>query len=532
LGLPRATIDEACAASVVILLSGDLKEELPVLYLRLREAAVDNGTVLIELAPQATGLTRHAGASLLYRPGEAAAVVTALVGGGDDISWAGGVPTADVAKARQLLEGLDDVVVVLGRPSVSESAASIAEAAGVLAASLPNARFLSALRRGNVHGALDMGMAPGVLPGRVAFAEAQSWFVGAWGSVPEEAGLDALGILTAAAEGHIHALVLLGADPLHDFPDRALARKALARAGFIVAVDLFANDSVKLADVVLPAAGYAEKSGTTTNIEGRVSRLGQKVTPPGTARADWMIAAELATRLGDDLGFESLEDIWSEIERVAPAHRGVTLALLSSADQRDGVVVPLGAHAEPRASRTTAEADQADRVIESIETHAAASQGEGIVATAAAGLAHHEPDAANGDARPDQPPLLTFTPLYRAKAAPLADAYALRMVSTRSLYDLGASVQRCPSMAHLAPGSRVRVNPHDLERLGLASGDRVRIVSSHATTVLPVTAWTGIPRGSVSITYNQPGEVNAADIIDAAALVTEVRLETVRGKGA
>src|SRR5207302_5207046 len=72
LGLPRATIDDACRASVVILLAPDLKEELPVLYLRLREAVVDGGAVVIELAPQVTGLTRHTRASLLYRPGEAA----------------------------------------------------------------------------------------------------------------------------------------------------------------------------------------------------------------------------------------------------------------------------------------------------------------------------------------------------------------------------------------------------------------------------------------------------------------------------
>jgi NADH-quinone oxidoreductase subunit G len=476
-------------------------------------------------------MTRYAGATLLYRPGEAAALAQALVGVGD-ISWASGVPTADIAKARQLLEGRDDVVVVLGRPSLAESSASIAEAAGVLAAALPNARFLSALRRGNVHGALDMGMAPGVLPGRVALDEAQAWFAEAWGSVAEAPGLDARGILTAASEGRIHALVLLGADPLRDFPDRSLARKALARAGFIVAVDLFTTDSVKHADVVLPAAGYAEKSGTTTNIEGRVSRLGQKVTPPGTARPDWMIAVELATRLGDDLGFESLDEIWAEIERVAPAHRGVTLTTLGDADQRDGIVVPRGAHPAPRAARTTAETDQADRVIEAIETHAAASQGEGIVAVAAAGLAHHEPDPTDAGARPDHPPLLTFVPVDRVATTPPADAYALRLVSTRSLYDLGAGVQRCPSMAHLAPGPRVRVNPHDLERLGLASGDDVRVVSSRVAVDIPVTAWSGVPRGSVSITFNQPGEIDAADIIDAAASVTDVRLETVREKGA
>jgi NADH-quinone oxidoreductase subunit G len=539
LGLPRATIDDACSASVVIVLAPDLKEELPVLYLRLREAVVDDGAVLIELAPQDTGLTRHARASLLYRPGEAAALAEALVGGDGDIAYAAGVATADIAAARKLLEGHDDVVVVLGRPSLAESEASIAEAAAVLATGLPNARFLPALRRGNVLGALDMGMAPGILPGRVALEDGHAWFVDAWGAAPEETGLDAHGILRAAADGRIHALVLLGADPLADFPDRVLARRALAAAGFVIAVDLFVTDSVRQADVVFPAAGFGERPATTTNLEGRITRLGQKVTPPGTARPDWMIAVDLAARLGDDLGFESLDDIWSEIERVAPAHAGISLDLLREIDHRDGVVVPLtGEDEHDHTARTTAEVDVADRVIEAIETRAAASQGEGVVTQAASGTASADSghaDSGHADSREvagsttdtDRPALLTFAARDRLRSLPALDAYALRLVSTRSLYDLGAMVQHCPSMAHLAPGPRVRVNPHDLERLGLASGDRVRMVSSRATTELPVTAWSGLPRGSISITFNQPGQIAAADIIDASQPVTDIRMESL-----
>src|SRR5207244_2170122 len=178
LGLPRATIDETCRAKAIVLLAPDLKEELPVLYLRLREAAVDHGVPLVELTPQATGLTRYAAVSLAYRPGEAAALARALVGGerGIDVT---GVEASDIGRARELLAG-GDVVVVLGRPSLAESAASIADAAGVLAG-LDGVRFLSALRRGNVHGAQDMGLAPGLLPGRVSLDDGRRWFMDAWG---------------------------------------------------------------------------------------------------------------------------------------------------------------------------------------------------------------------------------------------------------------------------------------------------------------------------------------------------------------
>ena len=140
---------------------------------------------------------------------------------------------------------------------------------------------------------------------------------------------------------------------------------------------------------------------------------------------------------------------------------------------------------------------------------AAASQGEGVVTLAAPSTAHHEPvDGRDVPATGGRPPLLTFGASHRSLSLPALDAYALRLVSSRSLYDGGATLQHCPSLAHLGPGPRVRVNPHDLERLGLASGDRVRMVSSRATIELPVTAWRGVPRGSISITFNQPGNVS------------------------
>src|SRR5205085_8955100 len=184
-----------------------------------------------------------------------------------------------------------------------------------------------------------------------------------------ERGLDAGAILAAAAEGRIQGLVLLGADPLADFPDRAVARRGLQGAGFVVAVDLFLTESAEHADVVLAAAGPGEKSGTTTNIEGRVSVVNQKVTPPGTARPDWMIAAELAARLDSDLGFGSLDALWAEIERVAPAHAGLTREALLS--HRDGVVVPC----DPAILEAQAAAPGL-RPVEAVEVRAAAAQSQ------------------------------------------------------------------------------------------------------------------------------------------------------------
>jgi len=343
LGLPRASIDDACSARCVVVLAGDLREELPVLFLRLRGAATDDSVPVVEIAPLSGALSTFATATLLYRPGEAAAMVRALAGGErpealDASAW-------DAARAA--LGGAGDdgegVVVVIGRPSLAEDGRLVAAAAAAAADAWPAARFLPALRRGNVMGALDMGLAPGVLPGRVGLDEGRAWFEAAWGAVPAGRGRDAGSMLRALSEGAMRAVVLVGADPVADFPDRQLAEAALSNAEFVVAVDTFLSPSAALADVVLPAAMAHERAGTTTNIEGRITRLGQKLVAPGQCWPDWMIAAELAERMSGGLGLSSVAEIWDEIERLAPSHVGITRRVLDEPAARDGVVAPLSA---------------------------------------------------------------------------------------------------------------------------------------------------------------------------------------------
>ncbi len=550
LGLPHATIDQACSAAAVVLMAPDIKEELPILYLRLRQAALDGGVPLIEIGPQTTGLSRYATWTFVHRPGEAASVARALVdavsgvaaptdGGGP-----GGVSADDLDAAAALL-GKGPVVVVVGRPSVAELVDATAEAIGALA-EIPDVGFLSALRRGNVHGALDMGLAPGVLPGRVSLDAGREWFTKAWAGpafggdsggraprvVPEARGLDALGIMGAAAANRIQAMVLLGADPASDFPDRTLARRALAGVGFTVVVDLFLTDAALHADVVLPVSSWGERPGTTTNIEGRVTRLGQKVTGAGTTRPDWMVAVELATRMGADLGFDTLDGIAAEIAVLAPSHLGLTPAQLSQPSSRDGIVVPLPADDAP------GDTSDSDRPTETIEVSASRRQGETLQAevepaepsdSLEPGTPQSVPSASPSAA--EVPPLLTFRGAAPAAGLRPVDAYSLRLVTTRALYDGGALVQHSPSMAPLASGTRFRANPYDLSRLGIRPGDLVRVTSARASLVLEAVSDPGVPRSSAAVDFNQPDE-GAGDLIDATQPVTEVRVETAtRNRG-
>lgn len=478
LSLPRATIDEACSADLVILLAPDLKEELPVLYLRLNQAATKDSVPIIEISSHLSGMTPYVKSLLSYLPGEAAIVAKALVDKDERFPYEDDLSQQALTLSRSLLEtvGSQDfaskkIVVILGRPSLAESAEGIIEAAHTFMDAFPQAKFLPALRRANVMGALEMGFSPGLLPGRVSLDKGGDWYRNAWGSVPTSEGKDARGILSQAQNGQLETLVLLGADPIVDFPDAQLAKEALQQIPFVVAVDIFLNESSKLADVVLPAAAFGERSGTTTNIEGRVSRVAQKVVPPGLARPDWMIASQLSEYLGRDLGFDSLESIWDEIQKVAPLYEGVSLSLLGSAQNKDGIIVPL-----------------------------AITSGQ-------------------------RPAILELDTLRATTRRIPFDAYSLRLISSRRLYDQGTLTQHSQFLANLGDQGSLQINPSDLKSLGIISGGQVRVRSSRSSLVLNVVPNQSIPRGSAWLGFNLIGS-KASDLIDAFSDIIEIRLET------
>ena len=525
--LPRATIEETVAAGTVIVLAGDLREELPVLHLRLRQAAANEGLRIIDCSPVATGLSEVA-TWLPYRPGEA----------------------SELARALVATEPGDGVVIVLGRPSLAESAAEIAAAANVFAAAWPSARFLSALRRGNVHGAIDLGCAPGLLPGRVTLDEGRAFFGGHWGSVPAGRGLDTAGMLEAAASGELNTLVLLGADPLSDFPDRDLATRALERVDFLVAVDTALNASSMLADVVLPAAGYAERGGTTTNLEGRVTRLAAKIVPPGVSRADWVIATELADRLGADLGFESLEGIWAEIETIAPAHSGCTVTALAAPEAADGIVIPLRAASVQLTQRPRRLDPIATPGIDSVSEQGApfaagAAMSPGVEPTAdreafADEEAYEEEELFDEEPAPAaaavpggnrQPSLLRFDPGAWAASAPLpsVDGRSWRLVVRRGLYDHGTLVQSAESLAPLARSQELRLAPHAMTQLGVEPGDEVRVRSPRGELVVAAAGDAGVPSGVALLQFNAAPvhETSASALIDSSVAAVEVDVEKV-----
>jgi len=510
LGLARAEIADCDKAAAIVLLGPDLEEELPVLHLRVRRAAVELGVPLVDLAAVAHGLSEHATVVSRTLPGQQLDAEA----------------LAHISRARGDRPG--PVVVVLGRPSLAESAALAVRAADALRA-VPGVRFLSALRRGNVHGAMDAGLVPGFLPGRVSLDAGREWFTEAWGGrLPAARGLDTHGILEAAAAGKIEVLVILGSDPVADFPDTDLARRAIAGAKHVIAIGGFLTGTSRGSEVVLPPTLAGEKTGSITNLEGRVQRVNRNVAPEGGAMDDWRIALELALRLGTELDIATVEELTDEMARVAPAFEGVTASLLARA--RDGVVLPLRAHREEVVLRTRALPILADdgsgTSWDPIKVEGEVASDEDVAAEAEGAAGDGAEHAVVAPARV-APALWEWDgPRPGAEVTP-RDAYALRLVAGRRLYDHGRLVSESPVLIRVRRPFPLHVNPQDAARLGVELGSRVRVTSTRGTQVVAIEPDAGVPMGVARLDFSADGS-GAAELIDASTAITDLRVETMQ----
>jgi formate dehydrogenase alpha subunit len=182
-------------------------------------------------------------------------------------------------------------------------------------------------RANNGQGACDMGTLPKFLPGyhSVTDAQARHSFERRWGAnLPTEAGLTILETMQHVREGSIRGMYIVGENPVFSFPNSRLIAETLASLDFLVVQDMFLTETAKLANVVLPAASFAEKEGTFTNFEGRVNGVHKASEPVGESLPDWEIVVRLADKMGHPLPFSSLQDVMDEIEELVPSYEDYT----------------------------------------------------------------------------------------------------------------------------------------------------------------------------------------------------------------
>jgi len=279
-------------ASAVLLVGFEPEEESPIVYLRLRKAARKRGLAVTSIAPFATrGLQKMGGTLVATVPGEEAAALDAL---GD------GVDAGTVVLVGERLATA---------PGAMSAALRLAERTGARIGWIP--------RRAGERGALEAGAAPHLLPGGrpVADEDARAQVAAAWNvdDLPADPGRDTAGILAAATDGSLEAL-LVGGVELADLPDPAAALAAVDATPFVVSLELRHSAVTERADVVFPVAPVTEKSGTFVTWEGR-PRSFEPALPPN-ATSDSRVLAALAEEVGVHLGLRDAADARAEIQRL------------------------------------------------------------------------------------------------------------------------------------------------------------------------------------------------------------------------
>ena len=352
-------------SNVIIVIGADLSSSAPIMEYAIKRAVKFKGASLILIDPRRTELTPFARIWLRPRAGSDVALLNglarAIIDGEllnkdfvtrrtnnlkelvraldqyspEDTETITGIPADTIRAAARLYAGAGRASIVYGSGITQYSSgtnslkalANLALLTGNISGEGEKGCIYPVIRESNARGAGEMGVLPDFLPGyqSAADAGARKTFEEWWEvNLPAKPGLTAVEIIEQAKEGKIKGLYVVGENPVLSFPNSSLVSEALSCLECLIVQDIFPSKTVELATVVLPAASFAEKEGTFTNLEGRVNRLRKVIEPVGESLPDWEIVRRLAERMGYTLPFSSPQQIMAEIERLVPLYQGYT----------------------------------------------------------------------------------------------------------------------------------------------------------------------------------------------------------------
>ncbi|WP_052844954.1 molybdopterin oxidoreductase family protein [Streptomyces sp. NRRL S-31] len=359
--------------------------------------------------------------------------------------------------------------------------------------------------QGNGQGGREHGQKADQLPGyrRLDDPAARRHVAGVWGVPPDSLpgpGRSAYELLDALGTD-VRALLLMGSNPVVSAPRAAHVEERLRSLDFLAVADVVLSETARLADVVLPVTQWAEETGTTTSLEGRVLLRRRAVDPPPGVRSDLHVLRGLARRLGVRTGFPAdPEEVFEELRRASaggPAdYSGITYRRLA---EGDGVFWPCP---EDPAGEGAGEGAADGRG----ERPRAAGAGEGTPRLFLDRFA-----TADGRAR--------FVPVtHRATAEEPDTDYPLLLTTGRvvSQYQSGAQTRRVAELNAAAPGPFVELHPRLAARLGAADGDRVAVVSRRGRAVAPARITGAIRPDTVFMPFHWPGEGRANTLTNPA----------------
>ncbi len=341
----------------------------------------------------------------------------------------------------------------------------------------------------NVQGACDMGALFNTLPGYGSFDNNELFktFEKAWKvKLPRRPGKPATEVWDNVLKKDIRGLYVFGEDPVVADANISHVRQALEEVDFLVVQDIFLTDTAQMADVVLPAACYAEKEGTFTCTERRVQRVRKAVEPPGEARADWRIFCELSKKMGYEMDYASAEDIFEEIRTLLPQYKGITYKRLDKV----GLQWPVPSEDHPG--------------TEVLHTESF-TRGRGL-----------------------------FIPEEYIPPVELPDdEYPMSFTTGRDLsrYNFSSMTGKTPEIDEISPECFAEITPVDAERLGIEDKSRVRLVSRRGSVEMRAKITDRTQEGTVFATYNHLETlVNllTLDALDRLSRTPEYKLCAIR----
>lgn len=491
---PVADVDKA---DVIMLIGANPTVNHPVGATWMKNA-IRNGTKLILLDPRKTELAREATYHIGFKPGADVPMLNALM---HVIVEENLLDEAFIAQRTEGFEALKthlkNYSPELMEPICGVSAQTLREVARLYATAdaamilwgmgvsqhvhgTDNARCLISLSlmtgqigrpgtglhplrgQNNVQGASDMGLIPMRLPDyyKVEDDEARHNLEKLWGAeIDNKPGLTVVEIMDAIHADKLHGLYIMGENPAMSDPDANHARHALASLKHLVVQDIFLTETAYYADIVLPASGFPEKTGTFTNTD-RVVQLGrQALNPPGDARQDLWIIQQLAQRMGLDWQYEGPEQVFAEIRKAVPSMGGITWERLQ---REHGVVYPC-----------ENEGDPGEEVIFTKDFPTVSGRGLFVPA-----------DIVEPDERPDA-------------------EYPFVLITGRMLehWHTGSMTRRSNVLDAIEPKAVASMHPFTLDEMGVLAGSMVTLSTRRGEISVMARADEAVPTGAIFMAF-------------------------------
>ncbi|MHB1346345.1 MAG: formate dehydrogenase subunit alpha [Candidatus Humimicrobiaceae bacterium] len=524
-GAMTNSVDDIKYSDAAIIIGSNTTEAHPVIGYEIIKSVQENGLKLIVIDPREIPITKYAAIHLKQRPGTDIAILLGIMNiiynnnlqdnefmesrtedfdkfsevfkayTPEKVEEISGVDKNELIKAAKIYGSANNALIFYSMGITQHSCGTnnviaVADLAMMTGNIGRKGAGVNPLRgQNNVQGACDMGALPDYLSGYQLVEDnaAREKFEKRWNkTLPSKAGLTVTEILDGASSGRIKALYIMGENPMLSDPDILHVAKALKNLEFLAVQDIFLTETCEFADVVLPAACFAEKDGTFTNTERKVQKVRKALNPPGQAKEDWRIICMISEAMGYPMQYNNPGEIMDEIENLTPIYSWISCERLENT-----------ALQWPCKNQT----DTGTKILHTEKF----SRGKG-----------------------------QFIPVEYTPPVEIPDKkYPFILTTGRVLYQFHTRTMtgKAEGLNEMAPMNIAHVNTEDAKRLCVNSGDKIILESRRGSIISDVVVSSKIKEGVVFIPFHfadSPANKLTNPVIDPKAKIPEFKACSVR----